>query len=49
MRRLSFRAEAGIFPMPGQSLQEDPGFRRDDRIVGLFGRRRNKKDKYTKA
>jgi hypothetical protein len=30
-------AEAGISSMPGQGLQEDPGLRRDDRIVGLLG------------
>ena len=34
-------AEAGISSMPGQGLQEDPGFRQDDRIVGLFGCRSN--------
>jgi hypothetical protein len=35
-------AKAGIFSMPGQGLQEDPGFRQDDRIVGLLGCRSNK-------
>jgi len=34
-------AEAGISSLPGQGLQEDPGFRRDDDIVGLFGCRSN--------
>jgi len=34
-------AEAGIFSMSGQGLQEDPGFRQDDRIVGLLGCRSN--------
>ena len=35
-------AEAGIATMPGQGLQEDPGLRQDDRIVGLFGCRSNR-------
>jgi len=34
-------AEAGISSLPGQGLQEDPGFRRDGDIVGLFGCRSN--------
>jgi hypothetical protein len=39
--RIVIPAKAGIFSMLGQDLQEDPGFRQDDGIVGLFGCRGN--------
>jgi hypothetical protein len=39
--RIVITAEAGIASMPGQGLQEDPGLRQDDRIVGLLGCRSN--------
>jgi hypothetical protein len=35
-------AEAGISSIAGQGLQVDPGLRRDERTVGLFGCRSNK-------
>jgi len=34
-------SEAGIASVPGHGLQENPGFRQDDRIVGLLGCRNN--------
>jgi hypothetical protein len=36
-------AETGIAFMPDEGLQKDPGFRRDDRNVGLLGCCNNKR------